>query len=148
MEKRSRAIDDGVSTFSYILGLPDSVTQEIFFRLPIKDVKRCRSVCKSWRTIICDPEFSVVYSNNSNLTPLLYFRTDGRLDSIYHLYLLEISQNGGGDDYYLRTRIVPNMLPGWFDGHVRFTFVGSCKGYICLIKHKIAMTLFTSSIQL
>ena len=38
--------------------LPDDITLEIFCKLPIKTLTRCRCVCKSWRHTLSDSVFT------------------------------------------------------------------------------------------
>ncbi|CAM0879380.1 unnamed protein product [Alopecurus aequalis] len=39
----------------------DLVLWEIFYRLPAKEILRCRAVCRSWRRLTCDAEFLLAH---------------------------------------------------------------------------------------
>ncbi|KAM7467002.1 hypothetical protein LguiB_014564 [Lonicera macranthoides] len=44
--------------------LSDDILSIIFLKLPIKSLLRCRSVCKSWRQLLCEPHFVKMHLNH------------------------------------------------------------------------------------
>ncbi|KAK6160216.1 hypothetical protein DH2020_003597 [Rehmannia glutinosa] len=45
--------------------IPQDIFQEILSRLPVKTLMRFKSVCKSWKTLISDPNFSKLHLEKS-----------------------------------------------------------------------------------
>ncbi|KAK9016765.1 hypothetical protein V6N11_079259 [Hibiscus sabdariffa] len=68
--------------------IPVEVIVEILKRLPVKSLLRCRSVCKSWNNVICDPSFISIHlqaslSNNAPFLLLSYWEM-GKKDYFLH----------------------------------------------------------------
>ncbi|KAK1626716.1 hypothetical protein QYE76_001031 [Lolium multiflorum] len=52
--------------------LPDDlVLWEILYRLPAKELLRCRAVCRSWRRLSCDAEFLLAHHKHQPSLPLV-----------------------------------------------------------------------------
>ncbi|KAL4377643.1 hypothetical protein GQ457_02G032080 [Hibiscus cannabinus] len=99
--------------------MPVEVILEILQRLPVKALVRCRSVCKSWNSIICDPSFILTHLQASLAinTPflLLECRKRGRLE-----YSLHYDSDGFGK--FKKLPFPPPFAQ----------VVGSCNGVICV----------------
>uniref|UniRef100_A0ACD5VEH0 Uncharacterized protein n=1 Tax=Avena sativa TaxID=4498 RepID=A0ACD5VEH0_AVESA len=54
----------------------DLVLWEIFYRLPAKEILRCRAVCRSWRRLTCDAEFLLAHHKHQPSLPLVLFNCD------------------------------------------------------------------------
>ncbi|KAM7462984.1 hypothetical protein LguiA_031105 [Lonicera macranthoides] len=46
--------------------LPTDILSTIFFKLPLESLFRCKCVCKSWRQLVCDPDFVRNHLNQSH----------------------------------------------------------------------------------
>ncbi|KAL3510504.1 hypothetical protein ACH5RR_029905 [Cinchona calisaya] len=107
-----------------ILDVPLCIWIEIFSRLPISTILRCKSVCKDWYTFISsDIDFANDYSSNAPFTSLVISIAKSPL------CLLELK----ADYNYCRRENWPKSfpIPSWFSrGYV--TVFGSCKGLLCL----------------
>lgn len=96
---------------------PEDMTIEILKRVPVKPLLRCKSVCKSWLSIISDPEFIKTHSYYQQLLtdkePSLLMVANSELNALPPL----VSPNF---KCYL-------YQPGYY------TVIGSCNGIICLV---------------
>uniref|UniRef100_A0ACD5VNH4 Uncharacterized protein n=1 Tax=Avena sativa TaxID=4498 RepID=A0ACD5VNH4_AVESA len=54
----------------------DLVLWEIFYRLPAKELLRCRAVCRSWRRLSCDAEFLLAHHRRQPSLPLVMFNSN------------------------------------------------------------------------
>ncbi|XP_017241709.1 F-box/kelch-repeat protein At3g23880-like [Daucus carota subsp. sativus] len=98
--------------------LPDEMVTEIFYRLPAKSLTRCSSVCKSWRSIISDPEF---------IKTLSYYR---RIRADEEASVLMIGEPSVLTDI---TRLVCPSYKCYLLKPRLFTVIGSSNGIICLV---------------
>ncbi|XP_026397092.1 putative F-box protein At3g16210 [Papaver somniferum] len=51
--------------------LPEGILENIFLRLKVKNLLRCRCVCKAWRDLICSPSFIYKHLNVNNTIRIL-----------------------------------------------------------------------------
>ncbi|XP_017238944.1 putative F-box protein At4g38870 [Daucus carota subsp. sativus] len=95
---------------------PEEMTMEILKRAPLKLLIRCRSVCKSWLSIIADPEFIKTHFQYQQ------YMTDkeASLLMIVESYLP------------LPPLVSPDFKCYLYVPH-KFTVIGSCHGIICLV---------------
>ncbi|WOG91246.1 hypothetical protein DCAR_0310494 [Daucus carota subsp. sativus] len=101
--------------FRYVL--PQEMTMEILKRVPLKPLFRCKSVCKSWLSIIADPRFTKTHFQYQQ------YMTDNEasLLMIVKSYCLPLPPLVSPDfKCYL---YVPD----------NFKVIGSCHGIICLV---------------
>lgn len=49
-----------------VSALPDEIIADVLSRLPVKSLMRFRCVCKSWRTLISNPQFIKMHLNRVN----------------------------------------------------------------------------------
>ena len=98
--------------------LPDEMVTEIFYWLPAKSLMRCSSVCKSWRSIISDPEFIKTHS---------YYRRI-RADEEASVLMIGESVLEG------ITRLVCSSYKCYLLKPRLFTVIGSSNGIICLVR--------------
>ncbi|KAK1661427.1 hypothetical protein QYE76_049586 [Lolium multiflorum] len=54
----------------------DLILWEIFYRLPAKEILRCRAVCRSWRRLTLDAEFLLAHHRRQPSLPLVLFNRD------------------------------------------------------------------------
>ncbi|KAK8503644.1 hypothetical protein V6N12_024816 [Hibiscus sabdariffa] len=103
--------------------MPVEVIMEILQRLPVKSLVRCRSVCKSWNTLISHPSFISTHLQASlpNNTPFLLLGCNkrGRLE-----YSLHYDNDGFG-----KFKQLPLPPIGCVSNS---KVVGSCNGVICV----------------
>ncbi|KAJ6332960.1 hypothetical protein OIU77_008920 [Salix suchowensis] len=104
--------------------LPEDLIQEILFKLPIKSLVRCTSLCRTWNSLIKSPAFISKHLQ----------RTDHQ-----SLFLLRLYSKEREEQYSLR---LDNQD---FNEHMQLHFpfesfesyfhvIGSCNGLICLAK--------------
>lgn len=107
---------------------------EILSRLPIKPIFRCKTVCKLWYHLLTnDPLFLNMYQTRSPNFPCILLYTRG-VDGQYNPSLLELKADY---DYYSCPLNRPILLSPKF--HLPplkspVFVVGSCNGFICLLK--------------
>ncbi|KAF7831493.1 F-box protein interaction domain protein [Senna tora] len=88
-KREAKEVDDPViqpllPSFS---DLPSPITTNILLRLPIKSVLICKCVCKSWHTIISDPDFTKLHFKRAPTDVMI--RTDDPKHVSRILHLLE-----------------------------------------------------------
>ncbi|XP_065627074.1 F-box protein CPR1-like isoform X2 [Quercus suber] len=120
--------------------LPSEILPNILLRLPTKSIVKFTSVCKTWRSLIRNPDFISAHLKLSNHNqPLLLFRfcSDGRLKRPYLDYLVRDT-----DEKEVYKLYCDNQD---FNEHARFDFpfhtlgrtpifrvVGTCNGLVCV----------------
>ncbi|GMI80341.1 CONSTITUTIVE EXPRESSER OF PR GENES 1, CONSTITUTIVE EXPRESSER OF PR GENES 30 [Hibiscus trionum] len=120
------------------------VILEILKRLPVKSVVKCRSVCKTWNTLISHPSFisahlQASFSRPPNNTPFLLLRYEKNGPKKYFLHY-----DNDGFDEFKQLRFSP------FGCVSDFIVRGSCNGLICLIllpAYVLNFVLWNPSIQ-
>ncbi|KAK8558892.1 hypothetical protein V6N12_042184 [Hibiscus sabdariffa] len=121
--------------------MPVEMILEILKRLPVKSLVRCKSVCKTWNTLISNPSFISVHlqASLSNNTPFLLL---GCLKKDGLEYSLHYDNDGFG-----KFKQLPFPRFGFvFDSQV----VGSCNGVICVRLYtydELRFVLWNHSIQ-
>ncbi|CAN7051565.1 unnamed protein product [Brassica oleracea var. botrytis] len=80
MESRRRNVSGDPETISKPLDaeefssmIPIELTIEIFSRLPLKSIARCRCVSKHWASILLRPDFTDLFFTKSLARPKLLF---------------------------------------------------------------------------
>ncbi|KAL7111671.1 hypothetical protein ACP275_05G104300 [Erythranthe tilingii] len=64
------------------MDLPTDLLQEIFTRLPCKDIVSCKCVCTSWYNLLSHPDFTRSYTINSPFTTVLLEQASIQTNSI------------------------------------------------------------------
>lgn len=100
--------------------LSDDNLYDIFLKLPVKSIIRCRCVCKSWRQLLCDPHFVEAHLNHisqhhSKLLPVTS-------DCFYSVDYEEGSLSNAVPRKFPLTNIPPPYTRIW----------GSCNGMLCV----------------
>ncbi|XVF78164.1 hypothetical protein PTKIN_Ptkin14bG0107500 [Pterospermum kingtungense] len=115
---------------------------EILKRLPVESVVKCRSVCKTWNSLITNPSFISTHLQTSLSKPhiqlLLSYSKNGKKNFFLHF------DNDDCDEFKQL------HFPVAFNGYLPFfQVVGSCNGLVCLRHYPdILETIFwNSSIQ-
>ncbi|KAM7492629.1 hypothetical protein LguiA_035550 [Lonicera macranthoides] len=93
----------------------------VFMRLPIKSLLRCKSVCKAWNRILCDPEFIRMHFNRQHLHKLL-IRIPG--NKYYSVDCEEAISSNGADAVKL------NFPPDAYSPTPQL--LGSYNGLVCI----------------
>lgn len=130
-QKAAKETENGVRD-SCISALPASLLLEIFVRLPIVVLMKCKSVCKAWYNLLSESSFTDYYGRNTTFTHLLLpvnRRTDFSTSQL--LYLLEIT--GNGDCIRIPIKL---KLPGWLVTKSSEFVIGSCNGLLSLSNYK------------
>ncbi|KAK3025749.1 hypothetical protein RJ639_040441 [Escallonia herrerae] len=110
--------------------LPEDLVTEILLMLPVKSLLRCKSVCKSWYTLITKPSFTTTHLNcnaalKRNHCILIKRFLQERNKSVMSFLSDEIS----GDDYVPPTEItIPHS-------NEFLQMLGPCNGLVCLTDH-------------
>lgn len=112
----------GVVTLSLSLpSLPDELIEGILLRLPVKSLLRFKCVCKSWLSLISNPQFAKSHFD------LGAAPTHRLLNLINDCEFKSIDTDAAFDDNS-REVVFNNLLPP-----LRYQFiVGSCRGFILL----------------
>ncbi|KAK8503642.1 hypothetical protein V6N11_030730 [Hibiscus sabdariffa] len=103
--------------------MPVEVILKILKRLPVKSLVRCRSVCKTWNSLICDPSFISTHlqASLSNNTPFLLL---GCKKLSRHNFSLHYDNDGFEEFKQLQFPPFGYMTDS--------PLVGSCNGLICV----------------
>ncbi|XP_050218358.1 F-box protein At3g07870-like [Mercurialis annua] len=113
---------------------PEEVILQILYKLPVKKLGQCATVCKSWKFLIKNPSFIITHSNNQTHEPLFLFRLVSNGKERYSLHF---------DDQSSQTHMAFNSPALKCDAQNRyFRVLGSCKGLICLADD---LTVFTNT---
>ncbi|MED6219154.1 hypothetical protein PIB30_033174 [Stylosanthes scabra] len=106
--------------------LSEEMIMEIFLRLPVKTLSCMKSVCRSWRTLISNPDFTLNHFRRSSLRdPTL---TPPRIAYDYSIYQPH-------DDNFCGIGVlsVQSLTKvAHFRGQSYYLIVGSCHGLLCL----------------
>ncbi|KAI3467559.1 hypothetical protein Pfo_024222 [Paulownia fortunei] len=100
--------------------IPQEIYQEILSRLPVKSLVRFKSVCKSWNTLISDPQFSKLHLKQSTDQNRMRFMF---LDDYCHSTLAYAAPDG-------TSKINRPMHADESESCV--DFLASCNGLFCI----------------
>ncbi|XP_004496819.1 F-box/kelch-repeat protein At3g23880-like [Cicer arietinum] len=107
--------------------LPDELIGEILVRVPVRSLIQFKCVCKSWKTLISDPQFAKRHHLNSNSYPQLFCPLFGEGDLDIVSYNVEsLLENNS-------TNSNPITPYNTFATNHNYVIVGLCKGLFCLI---------------
>ncbi|KAK3025701.1 hypothetical protein RJ639_041706 [Escallonia herrerae] len=111
--------------------LLEDVVTEILLMLPVKVLLRCKSVCKSWYTLITKPSFITAHLNCNNALKKNHWILIKRfLKEINKSVLSFISDDIGGDDH-----VPPIEITIPHSNHF-LQMLGPCNGIVCLTDHR------------
>ncbi|KAK2404626.1 F-box/kelch-repeat protein [Trifolium repens] len=125
----------GTLTSSLLPSLPNipvDLIPEILSRLPVKSLLQFRCVCKSWKSLISDPEFAkkhLSHSKTHSIHCISYSRKQPQ-SHVLKSYSLDSSS--------VWTKITQTQFPS--NGFVYF--VGSWNGILCLAEVGLDLVLF------
>ncbi|CAN1813903.1 F-box protein CPR1 [Linum perenne] len=119
--ERSSAMADDV---------PEEVVTDILARLSVKEIVKCRSVCKSWYSLISSSFFKSYHLNKSaarnRSLALVRDGIDKERTEHYSLYL--------DDDDFLTTPVLELDCPFKAISRISYTeILGCCNGVVCFI---------------
>ncbi|PQM34482.1 F-box/kelch-repeat protein [Prunus yedoensis var. nudiflora] len=78
-----------------ITDVPKSVLQDVIIKLPTKSIIMCKSVCKTWYSLISDPAFAKLHFAQAEAYPMV--RPVDRRSVSRNLYLVEPEDSSGFD---------------------------------------------------
>ncbi|XP_026415852.1 F-box protein At5g49610-like [Papaver somniferum] len=115
--------------------MPAEFYLEILTRLPVKSVFRCKSVCKSWYSMISSPIFAKFHiqenKNKSSRNSLLLELEDDTHSMSYNSLESSLSTKEIEDDA-VRVRMWYPFKSGMFRDIERIRLLGSCNGMVFL----------------
>ncbi|KAH7843206.1 hypothetical protein Vadar_013845 [Vaccinium darrowii] len=128
--KRKRQASRNTATAAVpISDLPNHILCDILSRLPLKSIFICKRVCKTWRTIIREPEFTKLHLSTSPLS-LVFYRhgNHNNYSPSSHFEILQLH------DPLVIARRNPTMKlkTDIYFPHMNFQIVASCNGTILL----------------
>ncbi|XP_021715247.1 F-box/kelch-repeat protein At3g06240-like [Chenopodium quinoa] len=122
-----------MSRFKYedepFLGLNEELIRDILYRLSAKSLGQCKLVCKSWLTLISDPEFArshLVYSINNNQPLTLIVQKFNTLSTLKFSDPTNITEGVTSD--MLNNRFLNSFVSSYYYCFI----VGSNDGLICV----------------
>jgi len=121
--------------------LPEELIVEILVRLPVRLLLQYKCVCKTWKTLISDPQFakSHVLSSNASLRLVSIVCGLGRIPIISYPLKLPLEDTSKPQSITLVARHWSRLR------HI----LGSCNGLICLYDHRLSkFRLWNPSINL
>jgi hypothetical protein len=105
--------------------LPDELVFEILSRLPVKSLLQFKRVCKSWKTLISDPQFALTQFQNLIVDPTIthqrFFYTPNNECKIASIPVKPLFENLSEP---------PNAIE--FSMKHKYLILGSCNGLLCL----------------
>lgn len=109
--------------------LPDDLIVNILSRLRVRSLMRSKCVCKSWLSLISDPQFVKSHSGLAEATPT-HLLLKSSNNPQFNCIDIEASLHDDGDS----TKVIFNIPPpSSASGPVsRVDIVGSCRGFILL----------------
>ncbi|XP_008226228.1 PREDICTED: F-box/kelch-repeat protein At3g23880-like [Prunus mume] len=125
---------------------PQEIIHEILFRLPVKSLINCTSVCKPWRSMVMNQSFihahfshTVDFANQKDIDLLLFHKISGSGSTIYchntviheveiEVYSLHYDNKAFDVHSEIEFPIAPKKK--LLNPHLRV--VGTCNGLICL----------------
>ncbi|KAG8375240.1 hypothetical protein BUALT_Bualt10G0079700 [Buddleja alternifolia] len=124
---------------SRIEDIPIAILLEIFLKLPVRAIIRCKSVCKSWFNLLSTnhPYFTNVYAKNSPFTALVLRR--GVLETCRR-----VSEDGNS---CMRTRFEPRV-PDYLDAKSALYLISSSQGLLCLCEHKYVACFIVETVYI
>ncbi|KEH43632.1 putative F-box domain-containing protein [Medicago truncatula] len=121
--------------------LPEELIVDILLKLPVRSLLQCKCVCKSWKTLISNPQFTKTHFLNSIDSPQLFSsgigvrRNPNEILSYPVKPLLENPSN--------------SITPLNFSMEHCYDILGSCNGLLCLYDiYQHNFTLWNPSINL
>lgn len=114
---------------NHLMNLPASIITDILARLPPKNVLQCRSVCKAWLHLLCQPEFVDLHLSKSP-TCLIVNRMYSSPPNSASFCIVEVKDESRrqGVRYIARmNREIPKSRP-----NIGVTIIGSIDGLVCI----------------
>ncbi|XP_076891864.1 F-box/kelch-repeat protein At3g23880-like [Bidens hawaiensis] len=124
---------------SSVLMLFTEIIVQILLKLPVESLLRCKSVCKSWYSLISDPQFVkshlALSAGNLNCHQLM-FTTGPKIMKRCNLY----------DVFYnLSINVSDIYYPPKHIRRVNVRFVGSCNGLVCINDGGFGLSIWNPS---
>ncbi|XP_026459282.1 F-box/kelch-repeat protein At3g06240-like [Papaver somniferum] len=113
--------------------IPEEVFFEILIRLPVKSILRCKSVCKSWLSLISKPNFAkfhldIAVERKNSRSLILRGHNELIYSRVYDESLKSPSFSEIDEDFVVGIEDYPLKSSGF-----RIKLVGSCNGLVCLL---------------
>ncbi|CAJ2646783.1 unnamed protein product [Trifolium pratense] len=118
--------------------LPDELIFEILLLLPVRSLRQFKCICKSWKTLISDPQFAKAHLRSITVNP-----------TPIHQRLFTNDR-----DMPVSFPVKPLLeSPSTHTKHVKFTMeyfhdLGICNGLLCLINLNFQVWLWNPSLRL
>ncbi|XP_076948076.1 F-box/kelch-repeat protein At3g23880-like [Bidens hawaiensis] len=140
-----------------VVTFPTEIIVEFLLRLPVKSVLRCKSVCKSWYSLISDPQFvkshlAMSTTNNYYRQHRLVFSTERNIINVDNSSIFSTNQGTRIEscnlDDVMHDNCVNNALELDYPfKHLskRVSIVGSCNGLICIDVDKDVLYIWNPS---
>ncbi|KEH37762.1 F-box protein interaction domain protein [Medicago truncatula] len=106
--------------------LPDELVFEILSRLPVKTLLQYKCVCKSWKTLISDPQFAQTHLRNLILDPTVTYQRFFYNPNIVQCKIASIPLKP------LLENISEPPKAIKFSMEHKYRILGSCNGLLCL----------------
>ncbi|XP_076891865.1 F-box/kelch-repeat protein At3g23880-like [Bidens hawaiensis] len=143
-----------------VVTFPTEIILEILLRLPVKSVLRCKSVCKSWCSLISDPQFvksHLAMSTRSNYyrQHRLVFSTERNIINFDKSSIFSTNQGTRIESCNLDDVLYDNSVNNALELDYPFrrlskrvSIVGSCNGLVCIDVDKDVLYIWNPSTRI
>ncbi|XP_076948047.1 F-box/kelch-repeat protein At3g23880-like [Bidens hawaiensis] len=127
---------------------------EILLRLPVESLLRCKSVCKSWCSLISDPHFvkshfAISTRNNYYRQHRLVFSTGQgeklKTCSLHHVLYDNNNNNNNNNNYNNSINNALDLDYPFKHSNNPVKIVGCCNGLVCILVDKDALFMWNPS---
>ncbi|XP_009762226.1 F-box/kelch-repeat protein At3g23880-like [Nicotiana sylvestris] len=141
MEKRGKKREN-IYILKEAMNLPEDVIFEILIRLPVTSLVRFKCVCKSWYSLIENPNLISKHLHNLSSRKNYVRLLISRRGNITNKRVVSLSMNDTFDVF------INQDFPSYFNdkfGHVRL--IGPCNGIVCLCGYPDNIVIWNPSIR-
>ncbi|XP_026412969.1 F-box/kelch-repeat protein At3g06240-like [Papaver somniferum] len=113
--------------------IPEEICLEILIRLPVKSILKCKSVCKSWLSLISKPNFAklhldIAVQRKNSRSLILRGQNELIYSRVYDESLKSTSFSEIEEDFVVGIEDYPFKSSGY-----KIKLIGSCNGLVCLL---------------
>ncbi|XP_076891867.1 F-box/kelch-repeat protein At3g23880-like [Bidens hawaiensis] len=144
-----------------VVTFPTEIILEILLRLPVESVLRCKSVCKSWYSLISDPHFvkcHLAISTRSNYYRqhrLVFNYTERNIIKFDNSSVFSTNQGTRIESCNLHDVLYDNSVNNALEldypfkhPSKRVSIVGSCNGLVCIDVDKDVLYIWNPSTRI